>query len=207
MKKSFVSMIALALAGSILVGCSTSQEENVENQAENNGTATEEPMVALVVNQRSGDSGPIDSMFAGADRAEEDFGITVKRLESEDPAAYEEDLRAMAKAGYQLIICTFAPMVEAAKVVAQEYPDVKFAGIFQYVNVDGFTLDNYWDTEFRGEECTYVLGAMAATLTSTNKIGYVGGNESVGVYEAANGYMRGAKICESRHLRRIYGRR
>lgn len=211
MKRFMIITVALLTAVFMAIGCAAPQPSPAEAQtqpaagtqptaetqpAETKPAETqpaEKPMIALVVNQRSGDSGPIDSMFAGADLAEKELGVTVKRLESEDPAAYEEDLRAMAKAGYQLIICTFPPMVEAAKVVAQEYPDVKFAGIFQYVNVDGFSLENYWDTEFRGEECFYVLGAMAATLTQSNKIGYLGGNESVGVYEAANGYMRGAK--------------
>ena len=181
---SLVVVIALCLSSFAACGA---------NSGETKTEKKDEVKIALISNQRSGDMGPVDAMFAGAKRVESDFGVTVKTLESEDAAAYEDDIRAMADEGYDLIITTFPPMTEATKAVAAEYPDTKFAAIFQYINVDGAKVDNVWDTEYNGEEAMYALGAMAATLTKTNVIGYVGGDESSGVCEAANGYMRGAR--------------
>jgi basic membrane protein A len=160
---------------------------------ENDSGKSDEPKIALIVNQRSGDLGPIDNMFEGADRFEQDFNVDVKKLESESVSDYEEDIRAMAKAGYDLILTTFPPMTEATKTVAKEYPDVKFAAIFQWINVDGQKVPNIWDTEYRGEQVYYILGAMAALLTESNQIGFVGGDESAGVYNTANGFMHGVK--------------
>jgi len=178
-------IIIIALCVSSLAACGADNGAGTEKE--------DDVKIALISNQRSGDMGPVDAMFAGAKRVEADFGVTVKTLESEDAAAYEDDIRAMAAEGYDLIITTFPPMTEATKAVAAEYPDTMFAAIFQYINVDGAKADNVWDTEYRGEEATYVLGAMAATLTKTNVIGYIGGDESSGVCEAANGFMRGAR--------------
>jgi basic membrane protein A len=190
MKKAAAALLALLLLAAMMAGCQPKAEEPATSE-----DAAKDVKIALISNQRSGDLGPVDAMIAGAKRVEEEFGVTVKTLESTDAAAYEEDIRAMAKEGYNLIITTFPPMTEATKAVAKDYPDVKFAAIFQYINVDGQTVENVWDTEYRGEECTYVLGAMAATLSENNMIGYISGDESSGVCEAANGYMRGAKAA------------
>ncbi len=148
--------------------------------------------IALICNQKSGDLGPIDSMFAGAKRAEEDFGVSVKTLEVTDAASYEEEIRAMAKEGYDLILTTFSPMAEATKAVAADYPDVKFCAIFQNINVDGASYPNVWDTEYRGEECTFVTGVIAATLSESGILGYISGDQSAGVCEACSGFMQGA---------------
>lgn len=148
--------------------------------------------IVLISNQKSGDLGPVDAMFAGAARAEKDFGVTVKTMEVTDAASYEDEIRAMAKDGYNLIITTFSPMTEATKAVAADYPDVKFAAVFQNINVDGASYANVWDTEYRGEECTFVTGAIAATLSESGVLGYISGDEASGVCEAASGFMQGA---------------
>ena len=184
LSKALSLILVISLCISLFAACGNSDKSAEQN---------DEIKIALISNQRSGDMGPVDAMFAGAKRVEQDFGVTVKTLESADAAAYEEDIRAMADEGYDLILTTFPPMTEATKAVAKEYPDIMFAAIFQFINVDGEKVDNVWDTEYRGEEATYALGAMAATLTETNVIGYIGGDESSSVCEAANGFMRGAR--------------
>lgn len=187
MKKTLAILLALLLAISMMAACQTPTATNDEESA-----AKSDIKIVLISNQRSGDLGPVDAMFAGAKRVEQDFGVTVKTLESADAAAYEEDIRAMAKEGYDLILTTFPPMTEATKAVATDYPDIMFGAIFQYINVDSASFPNVWDTEYRGEECTYVLGTMAAKLTQSNKIGYISGDEAASVCEACNGFMRGA---------------
>lgn len=184
LSKALSLVLVISLCISLFAACGSSDKD---------AEKSDDIKIALISNQRSGDMGPVDAMFAGAKRVEKDFGVTVKTLESEDAAAYEEDIRAMADEGYDLILTTFPPMTEATKAVAKEYPDIMFGAIFQYINVDGEKLDNVWDTEYRGEEATYTLGAMAATLTETNVIGYIGGDESSNICEAANGFMRGAR--------------
>ena len=113
-------------------------------------------------------------------------------MEVTDAASYEEEIRAMAKEGYDLILTTFSPMTEATKAVAADYPDVKFAAVFQNINVDGESYPNVWDTEYRGEECTYVTGVIAATLSESGILGYISGDQAAGVCEACSGFMQGA---------------
>ena len=49
-----------------------------------------------------------------------------------------------------------------------------------------------WDTEYRGEECTYVTGVIAATLSESGILGYISGDQAAGVCEACSGFMQGA---------------
>lgn len=148
--------------------------------------------VAVVVNQRFGDNGPMDDLAAGADRAEQDFGIEVKRMESSSAANFEADVRAMADQGYDLIFTTFAYMEDATKIVAQEYPDTNFGAIFQNINGGDTKYANVWDTEFHGEGAFYIAGYIAALTSTTGNVGIVIGGEEPSPNAEGNAFMRGA---------------
>lgn len=169
---------------------SISQEEgNSETAGESD--AGDKLRVAVVVNQRFGDNGPMDDLAAGARRAEADFGIELKLLESSSAANFEEDVRAMAKEGYNLIGTTFPYMTDATKLVSSEYPDTKFAAIFQFVNLGDESYANIWDTEFHGEGAFYLGGYMLGMVTQTNKIGLIIGAEEPTPNAEGNAFMRG----------------
>lgn len=179
MKKLFVFLTILSLF--LLGACSNSDTPD---------TGEEKLRVALVVNQRFGDNGPMDDLSKEADRAAKDFGVEVRKLESASIAQHEEDVRAMAKEGYDLIITTFPYMTEATKLIAQEYPDTKFAAIFQFINDDTTSIPNIWDTEFHGEQAFYVSGFMAAKLSESGKIGLLIGGEEPSPNAEGNGFMQ-----------------
>lgn len=191
-KRFFAFSLAIAILAVMLSGCSAASQSTASS-----GGSQKALKICLISNQKSGDMGPVDAMFAGAKRVEKDFKVPVKTLECTDKTAYEENIRAMAKAGYNLIITTFPPMSEATKAVAADYPDVKFCAIFQSINEGKETYKNVWDTVYRGEQGTYILGAIAATMTKSNKIGYISGDQAASVCEACNGYMRGALSANS----------
>lgn len=192
MKKFIAFLLALVMILS-LAGCGSKTDAAQQPQTSEPEAATEAEdavKICLISNQASGDLGPVDAFIAGAERAEAEFGVDVKIIESLDAAGYEEDIRAMAKDGYDLILTTFPPMQEATLAVAKDYPEVMFAAIFQTQNKEG-SYDNIWSTEYLGSECTYALGCLAATITATGKVGYVSGDEAAAVCDACNGFMRG----------------
>ncbi|HPT84166.1 MAG TPA: BMP family ABC transporter substrate-binding protein, partial [Limnochordia bacterium] len=59
--------------------------------------------VALVLSGFLGDQSFNDSAYQGLQRAIEDFGIELRVLESGNPADWEQNLVAMADAGYDLV--------------------------------------------------------------------------------------------------------
>lgn len=155
--------------------------------------AAEGMKIVLIGNQRFGDQGPMDDMAFGLDQCAEQYGFEIKTLESESAAEHEEDVRAMAREGYDLIMTTFPPMTEPTKGVSTEFPDTLFLGIYQFINVGDENYPNIWDTEYRGQEGTYIWGAMATQLSDTKKIGYIAGAEEPSINAEMNGFIEGVK--------------
>ncbi|MBC8254111.1 MAG: BMP family ABC transporter substrate-binding protein [Ardenticatenia bacterium] len=153
----------------------------------------EAKQIVLIGNQRFGDKGPMDDMAAGLDQCAADYGFEIKKLESESAAEHEEDIRAMAREGYDLIMTTFPPMTEPTKGVSLEYPDTLFLGIYQFINVEGESYANIWDTEYRGQEVAYMLGSIASNLSQTKKVGYIAGAEEPSINNEINGFIEGVK--------------
>ena len=147
--------------------------------------------VALVVNQKFGDKASMDDLASGADQAAEDFGVEIAKVESQDASRYEEDIRAMADQGYDMIVTTYAYMTDATKLVAKEYPDTKFSAIFQTINDGEEKYDNVWDTEFHGEGAFYLGGYIAGLITKTDHVGFVVGAEEPTPNAEGNGFMMG----------------
>ena len=187
-RRVFAIFLALAMMMAIfMTGCGSESSDE--------GASNEKLKVALVVNQKFGDKASMDDLAKGADKAAEDFDVEIKKLESAEASKYEEDIRAMAEEGYDLIVTTFGYMTDATKLVAAEYPDTKFAAVFQTVNDGETTVDNIWDTEFHGDAAFYLGGYIAGKLTKTNHIGMIVGAEEPTPNAEGNGFMLGVKAA------------
>lgn len=187
--KKLLLVGTLILTAAVMTACSGSKKDSTKPGAEQD---KKEVKVAVVVNQKFGDNGPMDDIAKGVEKAEKDFGVKVKKLESESAAKFEEDIRAMS-ADYDLVLTTFPYMSDATKLVANEYPDTKYAAIFQFINDDKTSIKNIWDTEFHGEQAFYLSGYMAGKLTKSNNIGLVIGGEEPTPNAEGNGFMKGVK--------------
>jgi len=195
-KRMFYVLVFLTILSTLLFACApapTAAPVGTNEPAEPAQPAESAKKVVLVGNQRFGDKGPMDDMAAGLDRCASELGLETKKLESESAAEHEEDLRAMAREGYDLVISTFPPMTEPNKVVSAEFPDTKFAAIFQFINVSGVSIPNLWDTEFHGEAAQYILGAVAAKLSDSKKIGFINGGEEPTPHAEGHGFMMGVR--------------
>ncbi|MDE0442578.1 MAG: BMP family ABC transporter substrate-binding protein [Gammaproteobacteria bacterium] len=152
--------------------------------------------VVLIGNQRFGDLGPMDDMARGLDRCESEHGVAVKKLESISPGRFEEDIRAMAQEGYDLVMTTFPPMTAPTVTVSLDYPEVSFLAIYQFANAGEENFSNVWSTEFRGHEANYVLGALAGQMSTSKRIGYISGTEEPSINGDMNGFIQGvAETC------------
>lgn len=185
---SFTCLVLLSL---LMAACAPVQP--AAPAAGGEAAASSAKKVVLIGNQRFGDQGPMDDMAAGLDKCASDYGLEVKKLESESAAEHAEDIRAMASEGYNLIMTTFPPMTEPTKEVAKEFPDTQFLGIYQFINVGDEKFANIYDTEYRGQEALYVMGAIAATLTKSKKVGYIAGAEEPSINNEMNGFIKGYK--------------
>jgi basic membrane protein A and related proteins len=136
----------------------------------------------------------MDSFAAALEKCGTDFGFEVSKLESIDPAGFEDDIRAIANEGADLIMTTFPPMTPAQITVAKEFPDTKFRAIYQFINMPGDAeiLPNVESTEYQGQTVAYVLGVLAGSLTKSGKLGAVSGSDDPTVNAADNAWAAGA---------------
>ncbi len=100
----------------------------------------------------------------------------------------EETLRDHAKAGYDLIISHGFEWGEPAVKVGKEYPETKFV-IFTGL-VHSSNVASIYPMQ---QEGSYVLGALAATMSKTGVIGFVGGESYPNLVNIYEGYRQGAQ--------------
>ena len=189
MKKGFkfcAALLSILLLAMLFTACAKPAEETTSSTE----PSEEKIKMAIISNRSFGDKGPIDSMAEVIPELEE-MGFECKTLESLTPDVYEEDIRAMAKAGYEVIVTSFSPVSEAVIAVAKDYPDTKFVSIYQYINSGDVTYDNIWSTEYKVQEVLYILGCLQGKLTKTNKVGMISGQETATSNAAVNGFMEG----------------
>ena len=134
-----------------------------------------------------GDSGYCDSFHIGVRTAEAELGISlteVAGMES-DPVVTEMQLREAAQnsdlvltAGYQM----GAPLAK----VAPDFSDTKFAIFDVVLNVPNVASINY-----KANEGSFLVGAIAAFKSESGKIGYIGGADVPLLHQFEAGYIAG----------------
>ena len=134
-----------------------------------------------------GDSGYCDSFHIGVRTAEAELGISlteVAGMES-DPAATEMQLREAAQ-NSDLVLAAGYQMGAALANVAPDFPDTKFA-IFDVV----LDIPNVASVNYKANEGSFLVGAIAALKSESGKIGYIGGADVPLLHEFEAGYIAG----------------
>jgi basic membrane protein A len=142
-----------------------------------------------------GDKSFNDAAFAGLTEAQKDLGITFTTLETSEGSDREAQLRQLAAGDSKLIFGVGFLFTDDVKALAKEFPDKKF-GCIDYTVTPGDTLPpNLVALKFREEEGSFLVGALAALLTKTNKVGFVGGMEIPLIRKFQAGFTAGAKAA------------
>ena len=132
-----------------------------------------------------------DAAYRGLQRASDELGIEFQYIEPSDTAEDETSLRRFSSRGSDLVIGVGFQMADTLETVAQDYPDVKYAHVDQDFGDD--ILDNVVSLNFAEWEGSFLAGALAALVSDTGVIGYVGGVDSSLIQRFEGGYYQGAK--------------
>lgn len=150
------------------------------------------------------DTGGIDDLsfnagsWEGLKKAQTDFGLPKPRyLESKEAADYKGNLSTLAEQKNDIVFAVGFIMENALKEVAPNYPNIKFAIIDGKVptGADGKPLPNCTALKFREEEGSFLVGYLAAKMSKTGAIGFVGGLELPLIKKFEAGYIAGAKTA------------
>lgn len=189
--------LALACALFAVAGCSGSTTETkTEGTTTSGGTGGTDSGKKLVIGMVFDSGGPGDKSFnqsasEGLAKAEQDFGVEAKRVESQKEADYETNLDALAEKGVDLVIAVGISMQKAVEKAAPKHPNIKFALVDA-----GVDAPNVRGLAFKEEEGSFLAGYLAGLMSKTKKVGFVGGQEIPLIKKFEAGYIAGVKTAD-----------
>ncbi|MDR1949868.1 MAG: BMP family ABC transporter substrate-binding protein [Spirochaetaceae bacterium] len=195
--KAKTAAVCILLLGMVFAGCAKKEQPK-----ETAGTApgTKPAIrVALIVTGMLGDKSFNDSMYAGLERARNEFGIEVKALESKETSDWEANLIAMAAEGYDLVIVP-SQLTDSVIALAPKYPGVNFGVIDAVVDAP-----NVQSAIFSQNEGAFLVGVAAAMFTTKTNIenvndkkivGFIAGMDIPVIADFFAGYEQGVKYID-----------
>jgi basic membrane protein A len=143
--------------------------------------------IALLTDSLFSDAGWGAFGYNAALSLEKKYGYDIDFKENISIPDIEITLREYANAGYDLIIAHGFEWGKPAIKVAKDYPNTKFVIFTGLVNAT-----NVVSIFPMQQEATYLLGALAAMMSKTNVIGFVGGEKYPNLINIYEGYKQGA---------------
>lgn len=181
-------------AASSLVGCGAPKpSNNIVNSAPSTGG---KPAVRAAL---ALDIGGVDdksfnaSAWEGLQMAEKQLQAEGKFVSAQNASDYKNNLTLFASQNYDIVFAVGYLMEDAVKDVSAQFPNVKFA------IVDGNAPDrpNCASIQFREEQATFLAGYLAASMSKTKCIGFVGGQQISLIKKFEAGYRAGARTAKS----------
>src|SRR3989338_3411698 len=177
LQKVFLSLVAIAFSLT-LVNASISKPVNVGMVTDVGG-----------INDQSFNQ----SAWEGLQRAKKELGAKVSYQESKQDADYPANLETLYDAGNDLIWGIGFKMGDTILKAAKQNPNQKYA-IIDYTYGDK-TPPNVIGVVFAAEEGAFLAGYIAAKMSKTNSIGFVGGMSVPVVHAFQYGFKAGAKFA------------
>lgn len=128
------------------------------------------------------------SAWEGLQKLTKDTGIKTNYIESKQASDFVNNFDTLIDNGNTLCWGIGFACYDAIKESAEENPDIHFA-IVDNQNTD--QIDNLTGVMFRAQEPSFMVGYVAAAVTKTNKVGFVGGISSPIIDQFEWGYKAG----------------
>ena len=109
-------------------------------------------------------------------------------LTSKTDADYKQNLNQLVRRDFDLVFGIGYLMDDSIKEISTENPDKQFAIIDSVVDAD-----NVASVLFKEQEGAFLVGVVAATMSKTGKIGFVGGVDIPVINRFHAGFVAGAK--------------
>lgn len=206
-KRKFGLLISSVVAtGAILAACGSDDETtDSTTDTSNNDSGTE----TTTTDAGSGDNfsiamvtdvGGVDdksfnqSAWEGVQQFGADNGLTrgdggFDYLQSASDADYNTNLNNLLRRDFDLVFGVGYMMADAMEEMANDNPDAMLA----LIDSDDVTAENLVNIMFKEQEGAFLAGVVAASMTETGKIGFVGGTDIPVINRFHAGFIEGAK--------------
>lgn len=150
--------------------------------------SADKPRVALMLARGGlGDKAFNDGANEGLQKAASELGADVMTFNYAEDVV-ETSVRQAAQDGYTLIIGIGSENAKAIAAVAKEFPETKFAIVDS--TAEGGNVTSVTFSELEGD---FLAGALAALMSESGKVGYLGGADVLVIRRIQFGFEQGVK--------------
>jgi basic membrane protein A len=183
---------ALVLSAALLAGCAKGAPPN--DGVSRDYDAANPLRLAMVTDVGGlGDKSFNDAAYAGLSAAKKLLGANIQVVESKSASDYQPDLTALADQNFDEIFAIGFLMHDDLRYVARNYPKRRFAIIDAVV-----AEPNVTSVTFREQEGSFLAGALAALVSKTKTIGFLGGIDVPLLRKFEAGFAAGAREVDPR---------
>ncbi|KOO49235.1 BMP family protein [Viridibacillus arvi] len=187
-KRKFGLALSVVLAAGTLLGACGSKDDTTKGDKEDNFS------LAMVTDLGGVDDKSFNqSAWEGIQKFGKDNGMKkgdggYDYLQSASSSEYNTNLTNMNRRNFDLIFGVGYLMADAVKEVADQKPDTNFSIIDATVDAP-----NVASILFKEQEGAFLAGVAAASVTKSNKIGFVGGIDIPVINRFHAGFVEGVK--------------
>lgn len=207
-KKSIALLLVMAMSMVVLTGCSTEKTtttadntttKNTSTETANNTTSDETtaPEANKTIRVAQVLEGPISDMSWNATAYNgllkiEALGAEISYQESVPAASVADAVRTYASEGFDIVYMTTNTFQDGGMEVAKDFPDVQFL-----ICNGSQATENFLAFQIADEQQGFLMGAVAALLTETGKVGFVGGSEIAPIIKGEKGFIQGVEYVNT----------
>ena len=187
MKKLYVLFAAILILAMFLPACAPASPDCASENVFCVGLVTDTGKIS--------DRSFNQSAWEGVQQAENDLGALVQYIETADAKDYVKNISTFADEKYDVVVTVGFNLRRDTRTAAELYPNVKFIGVDQ----DQFegTIDNLSGLVFPEDNAGFLVGALAAMMSKTHKIGAVcASDQAPPVWRLGEGYKAGAGYAD-----------
>lgn len=199
-----VMCVSIAACGSKETGGETGETASAAGEADGAEAPSEgstqdgDPLVIWFATAGSrGDHGTCDVTWAGLQELQEKYGdkVEINILEAgTDQSLYEAQFLEILDGGCDIFTCSANySMADLVSKYVNDYPETVFWFTDMGTEYDFANPETCAGMAFKQNEVMFLAGALAASMSETGIIGFVGGMESTVICDFGAGYIDGAK--------------
>lgn len=138
-----------------------------------------------------GDQSYNDMTFSGLGKAQKEFGFRLIVSETAEPTATarETAIQRLIDENADVIVASGTELIALVRLYSEKYPDIIF--LINDCNLEG--QHNVASTMFAHQEGSYLAGMLAASVSTSGFIGFIGGVDMPIIRTFLKGYDCGAK--------------
>ncbi len=201
--KTMALVLSLLMVFAVLAGCAPSTPAPQATEAPAAATEApaaqpetpaeapaEKPKVALILEGAISDMSWNATAYNGLMKIEA-LGAEVKYVENTPASSVADAIRTFGDEGYDVIFLSTNSYADAGAATAVEYPDTQFF----FIN-SGVVSENASSFAIQDAEQGFLMGALAALLTESKTVGFIGGLEIQPIKNGGKGFEQGVKYVD-----------